>query len=348
MCFLNLYKNKKQISLWQPDYKFIIRGENFMAKKKVLGISFGRKMSNTEIMIKTGLMECEKAGAEVKFIRADDLDIHDCTGCIACVASLLQGGNGKCVLKDEMHIIDEALMECDAVIVGSPTYVLSPTGKFKTVCDRLGPSHDIAFRTEAKKTGISMGKAPEKLPDERAFKKRVAALITVGGAMTQNWLSFAMPTMYEFTMSMGINVVDKYEYFGAMAHEHVVGNKEVMDRMVLMGKNVAAAVNGNTEEEMTKWRGADEGVCPVCHCDMLTVMHDKNKVECPVCGISGDLALVDGKIKVSFSEEQQKRSRLFYAGKLEHQVEISTKAVGPGQIPNKKELLEKYKGYGEA
>ena len=44
---------------------------------------------------------------------------------------------------------------------------------------------------------------------------------------------------------------------------------------------------------------------------------------------------------------QQKRSRLFYAGKLEHQIEISTKAVGPGQIPNKKELLEKYKGYGE-
>ena len=31
-------------------------------------------------------------------------------------------------------------------IVGSPTYVLSPTGRFKTVCDRIGPSHDITFR----------------------------------------------------------------------------------------------------------------------------------------------------------------------------------------------------------
>lgn len=317
-----------------------------MNKKKVLGISFGRKMSNTEVMIKTALMECEKAGAEVKFIRADDLNIQDCTGCIACVIGLLQGGSGKCHLKDEMHIIDEALMECDAVIVGSPTYVLSPTGKFKTVCDRLGPSHDIAFRTEAKKTGIKMGKNPEQLPDERSFKKRVAALITVGGAMTQNWLSFAMPTMYEFTMSMGIDVIDKYEYFGAMAHEHVVGNQEVIDRMVKVGQNVAEALNGD-EKEMSKWRGNDEGTCPVCHCDMLTVLHNKNEVECPVCGISGELTLVEGHIKVKFSEEQQRRSRLFYDGKLEHQVEISTKAVGPGQIPNKKELLEKYKGYGE-
>ncbi|GFP74708.1 flavodoxin family protein [Clostridium fungisolvens] len=318
-----------------------------MSKKKVLGISFGRKMSNTEVMIKTALMECEKAGNEVKFIRADDLNIQDCTGCIACVVGLLQGGSGKCHLKDDMHIIDEALMECDAVIVGSPTYVLAPTGRFKTVCDRLGPSHDVAFRTEAKKTGIARGKAPEQLPDERSFKPRVAALITVGGAMTQNWLSFAMPSMYEFTISMGINVVDKYEYFGAMAHEHVVGNQEVMDRMVVMGKNIADSLNSDSEKEMNKWRGADEGICPVCHCDMLTVRYNKNEVECPVCGISGELTLVDGEIKVSFSEAQQKRSRLFYDGKLEHQVEISTKAVGPGQIPNKKELLGKYVGYGE-
>ena len=38
-------------------------------KKKVLGISFGRKMGNTDVMIKAALMECEKAGHEVQFIR---------------------------------------------------------------------------------------------------------------------------------------------------------------------------------------------------------------------------------------------------------------------------------------
>ena len=186
--------------------------------KKVLGISFGRKMGNTDVMVKTALMECEKAGCQVKFLRGDDLDIKPCTGCISCVVGMTTGrGKGGCPVKDDFHILDEALMECDAVIVGSPTYVLSPTGKFKVVCDRIGPSHDITFRKATYEEGLAAGKPADQLPDPRSFKKRVGALISVGGAMTKNWLAFMLPTMYEFTMSMGIDVVDMHEYHGAMA-----------------------------------------------------------------------------------------------------------------------------------
>lgn len=314
--------------------------------KKVLGIAFGRKMSNTDIMVKTALMECEKAGHDVRYIRADDLKIDDCTGCISCVVGMVSGqGKGGCPIKDDMAILDEALMECDALIVASPTYVMSPTGKFKTICDRIGPSHDISFRLEARKEGLAAGKDPDKLPDERSLKKRVGALISVGGAMTKNWLSFMLPTMYEITMSMGIDVVDMYEYYGAMAYEHVIINDEVMERMRQVGRNIADALAAETDEERTKWRGDDEGTCPVCHCDMLTVLHDGTGVECPVCGIRGELSVTDGKIHVEFSEAEQKRSRLFYAGKLEHSTEIKTKAVAPGGIPNKAELLAPYKGY---
>ena len=56
-----------------------------MEQKKVLGISFGRKMSNTDVMVKTALMECEKAGYKVKFLRGDDLDIKPCTCCFSCI-----------------------------------------------------------------------------------------------------------------------------------------------------------------------------------------------------------------------------------------------------------------------
>ena len=41
----------------------------------------------------------------------------------------------------------------------------------------------------------------------------------------------------------------------------------------------------------------------------------------------------DGKLKVTFSQAQQKRSRLRWDGKLEHSTEIKTKAAMPGQIP---------------
>ena len=57
--------------------------------------------------------------------------------------------------------------------------------------------------------------------------------------------------------------------------------------------------------------------------------------------------IVNADIKVSFNEEQQRRSRLFYDGKLEHYMEISTGTTDQEKIANKKELLEKYVGYGE-
>lgn len=319
-----------------------------MDKKKVLGLSFGRKMGNTEIMIKTALKECEAAGCEVRFIRADELDIKICTGCISCVVGMTTGrGKGGCPVKDDLYILDEALMECDAVIVGSPTYVLSPTGRFKTVCDRIGPSHDITFRKAAYEEGKASGKEETELPDSRSFKKRVGALVSVGGAMTKNWLAFMLPTMYEFPMSMGIDVVDMHEYHGAMAYEHVLGNEAEMERMKKMGQNIAEALAAEAEEDRIKWRGEEDGICPVCHCSMLTVSGDSDVVECPVCGISGKLKIKENKVSVEFSEEQKKRSRLHWDGKLEHSTEIKTRAVGPGQIPDLKDRLKAYQGYAE-
>ncbi len=319
-----------------------------MDKKMVLGVSFGRKMGNTDVMIKTALMECEKAGYAVRFIRADDLDIRPCTGCISCVVGMTTGrGKGGCPIQDDFHILDEALMACDAVIVGSPTYVLSPTGRFKTVCDRIGPSHDITFRKATYDEGLAAGKPAEQLPDTRSFKKRVGALVSVGGAMTKNWLSFMLPTMYEFAMSMGIDVIDMHEYHGAMAFEHVLGNTAQMERMRQVGRHIAEALAAETEEERTRWRGEEEGVCPVCHCDMLTVSKDRRSVECPVCGIRGAFEVRDGRLEVRFSAAEQQRSRLHWDGKLEHSTEIKTQAVGPGQIPDLKALKAPYIGYAE-
>lgn len=81
---------------------------------------------------------------------------------------------------------------------------------------------------------------------------------------------------------------------------------------------------------------------------MLTVSKDRTSVECPVCGIEGQIEVKDAKIHVSFSEQQQQRSRLRWDGKLEHSTEIKTKAVGPGQIPDLKERKAPYIGYAES
>lgn len=307
---------------------------------KALGISFGRKMQNSEIMVKQVLKQMEKRGFETSFIRACDLNIKPCTGCNACVMSLLAGKSGACVIKDDMKIIDEAIYEADAVVVCAPVYVLSPSGLFKTVCDRLSVSHDQAFRVHARELGEKQGLPEEQLVDKRFFKPRAAGLLSVGGAKTKNWTSFGYPSMFQITFS-GWNVVDNYGAYNGMEYQHLVANEKLMTRMTKMGDNLADALS--TEGGLDKWYGEEEGTCPVCHCDMLTILHDKGRVECPVCGIEGELTMKDGQINVAFSEEEQKRSRLKYPGKLEHYLEIKNAAANMKFLPDLQERLKDYK-----
>lgn len=314
---------------------------------KVLALSYGRKMSNTDVMLKEMLMKCEEAGHEVKFIRPDDLDIKPCTGCTACVVGIMSGRtNGQCIHKDDFHIIEEAFYEADAVIVGSPVYETSPTGTFKNLCDRMGPSHDISFLTEAKKERLERGQT-EPIPADNVFKPRVGALLAVGGAMTENWTIMTVPIMYEVMMSSGVDVIDTHTYYGAMEVEHVLGVPAQMERADKMAQNIIDALAATTDEERTKWRGSDEFACPVCHQSLFRVHQHDNLVECTICGINGTVDFEDGKPVYKFSEAEQNRSRMRYAGKLEHRNEISNGAMTQKKVENLKELKEKYLHYCE-
>lgn len=307
---------------------------------KALGLSFGRKNRNSDIMVKQVLKQLKARGFEVEFINLNELNIQYCTGCTGCVVNLMQGGNGACVLKDDFHIVDEAFKEADAIIACAPVFALAPNGLYKTFVDRMGPSHDISFLTNARKQGEEMGKPEDKLPDKRWFKPRAAALMVVGGASTQNWVSFGLPSMYEL-FSNGMSIVDAYSAHGAMEFEHMVGNEKLMARLTEMGNHLADALE--TEGGLDKWYGDDEGVCPVCHNDLLTILHSGATVECPVCGISGELKIEDGQIKVDWPAEQIARSRLKYPGKLEHYLEIRNSAMTMKKIPDLKEKLAAYK-----
>ena len=315
---------------------------------KVVAFSLGRKMSNTEVMLKEVLKKCQEAGHEIQFIRPDDLDIKPCTGCCGCVVGILTGRtNGTCIHKDDFHIVEEAYYSADAIIVGSPVYETSPSGTFKTFCDRLGPSHDIAFLTEAKKDRLASGDPNVLLPDEIVFKPRVGALVGVGGARTENWTIFTVPIMYESMMSAGVDVIDTHTYFGAMNVQHVLGVPEQMERMDKMAQNIIDALAAETEEERTKWRGETDGACPVCHQSMFRVHEGSDLVECAICGINGTVGLVDGKITYKFSKEEQMRSRLKYAGKLEHRNEIADGAMTQKKVENLAELKKPYLHIGE-
>lgn len=312
---------------------------------KLLGLSCGRKMQNTEILVKEAMMGAEESGADVGMIRLLDLDIKPRSGCTLCVQSLRQGGPGKCSIKDDLHFVDEQLMACDGLILGAPVYVLGTPGLLKVICDRFGPSHDYAFRMEAKKIRDTKGKG--KGPDERSFKERVGGLISIGGAVTPNWLSLGLPMMNLFTFPSHIKVVDQMQILGVGRTGHVVLNDEAMSRAGRLGRHVAEAMGKPNKE--VKWMGDEEGTCPVCHSNLLTVPR-KNPVECAICGIRGELRLEGDEITVAFSEDEQRRARLTIAGKLEHFHEIvdnyktATERDDQDQIPLR---LRKYEAYKE-
>lgn len=304
----------------------------------VLGLSFGRKLSNCDVMVKEILKKCERGGHETSFINVNSLEIKPCTGCIACVISMIAGQKkaGQCVMKDDFSILDEAVMQADAVILACPTFELGATGLYRTVCDRMGPSHDISFRKVAIEQGLDV--------DERSLKKRVCALIAVGGAMTENWTVLTLPTMYALPMSMGMDVVDMINYYGAMAIPNVVGNEPMMARVKQMADHIMDALESAEDEEKRKaWRGDTEGICPVCHLNLVNIVDGGVAAECAVCGIRGEVSFEQGRLRITFSKEEQARSRLTYAGKLEHSTEIKTKAAGPEALPNLKELLAPYR-----
>lgn len=315
---------------------------------KVVGFSWGRKMSNTDVMIKEVLLKCQEAGHEIQFIRPDDLEIKPCSGCTACVVGIMSGrNNGSCIYKDDLHILEEAWYSADAVIIGSPVYETSPSGTFKNFCDRMGPSHDVSFLQEAYNERKAAGKTGAELPDERAFKTRVGCIVAAGGAMTKNWTVLTVPVMYECMMSTGVDVIDSHVYYGAMAVEHVLGAPEQMARMDQMAQNIIDSLAATDPEEKIKWRGEEQGACPVCHQSVFEVFPGSDKVECTICGIEGKVELKDGKVTYTFSEQQQARSRLKYAGKLEHSNEIKHGAMTQKKVEGLKELKEKYLHVGE-
>lgn len=315
---------------------------------KVLALSFGRKMSNTDVMLKEVLLKCQEAGHEIKFMRPDDMDIKPCTGCTACVVGIMSGrSNGICIHKDDFHLLEDAFYDADAVIVGAPVYETSPSGTFKTFCDRMGPSHDLSFLNEAKKERIAQGKSGDELPDERVFKPRVGCLLGVGGAMTENWTIMTIPVMYECMMSTGVDVIDTHVYYGAMATEHVLGVESEMNRMDEMAQHIIDALSADSDEKRRAWRGEEEGACPVCHQSIFKVHQGEHRVECTICGIDGTVEFEDGKPVYRFSDKEQARSRMLYAGKLEHRNEIAHGAMTQKKVDNLKALKEKYIGVGE-
>jgi multimeric flavodoxin WrbA/uncharacterized Zn finger protein (UPF0148 family) len=279
---------------------------------RLLGFSCGRKMGNSEILVKEALMGAEELGVDIEILRLQDLEIKPCRLCKTCLWE--QEGPEACVIKDDAAFFWDRIMECDGLILAAPVYSLTPPGYLLQVCDRaLGAKADVGFSMERKKMRMQ---GAHVFVDERAFKTRVGAFISHGGSVTPNWLSFGLFLLHTRTFALNIKMVDQMQVAGAgILPGQVLLKEAAIERARKLGRRVAEAMGKPIDE--VRWMGDEPGTCPVCHSNLLTVTK-RNPVECPVCGISGEIRVDGDEITVTFNEEEQKRSRLTLAGKLEH------------------------------
>lgn len=213
----------------------------------VLGVSAScRSWGNTDLLVQHALGGARGEGAETRFLRLTDLELRPCTGCMACVFK-----DRDCALDDGLELFLEALRWADAVVLGSPTYVLGATGTLKTLQDRM-----IRF-------GIA-----------REFVGRPGLAVAAAGV--PGWEPYALPQVSLFFLFLGMPVVDQFVGY-AQGPGEVLDDRAACERAV---KGGAALAGGETG-----YRGR-AGSCPVCHFDQVTMRPD-GSAECTLCALPG-------------------------------------------------------------
>jgi len=99
---------------------------------KVLGISGSmRREGNTADLVNVILERCKHAGIKTEFISLAGKKIQPCLGCEKCKEKK------SCVIEnDDWEKIINSVLDCDVLVIGSPTYYYDVCGHLKNFIDR--------------------------------------------------------------------------------------------------------------------------------------------------------------------------------------------------------------------
>jgi multimeric flavodoxin WrbA len=117
---------------------------------KVLGVSGSmRRKGNTADLVNVILSRCEEGGVRTEFVSLAGRKISPCLGCEKCKEKK------SCVIEnDDWNEVIEKVMQCDVLVIGSPTYYFDVCGHLKNFIDRTySLYHD---RKLAGKKGIAV------------------------------------------------------------------------------------------------------------------------------------------------------------------------------------------------
>lgn len=288
---------------------------------RVLGLGAGNPGGSAEILLSIALAAAADEGADVSLVRLDELTLP---------TRPVGPADGDGDADDDGAMLWNQVMDSDGLIVSAPIYSRTVPGRLKLVADRLsGPAADVAF-AESYRAMLEAGEEPPvAFPyDERVFRPRVAGLIAVGGALTSQWKSLALPVMHQMTFSSHMAVADQLLVGGAGMPRAVVLDDAALSAAERVGHSVGSQLGRAFED--VQYRG-EPGLCPLCHLSAVT--SSGTEVECLTCGAAGRLVVQDGAPVVRFDDPAGLgRSVISMAEKRAHFREVQETAAAQGAL----------------
>jgi len=103
---------------------------------KVLAINGSpRSGGNTEILLRKALEPLEAAGWTTELRQIGGKPVRGCLACFKCI----ERKNLRCVIEnDGVNELLQAMVEADAILLGSPTFFADLTSEMKALIDRAG------------------------------------------------------------------------------------------------------------------------------------------------------------------------------------------------------------------
>ena len=98
---------------------------------------------------------------------------------------------------------------------------------------------------------------------------------------------------------------------------------ELLERIRESGRHVAKMAAAAPEERTYI---GEPGHCPVCHNDVMVLSQDSADVCCSVCGIHGTLSVADGRIVVTYTQEELSKSHIKDSGRKIHLADLQENA----------------------
>ena len=104
--------------------------------KRIVVVNAGpRKGWNTDTLITEAAKGAEDAGASIE--RFDLFRLEKYTGCVSCFGCKREKNKGRCVCRDGLTPVLDAIRESDGLIIGSPNYLSELTASFRALYERL-------------------------------------------------------------------------------------------------------------------------------------------------------------------------------------------------------------------